>query len=444
MRNTNTEGPSAYDKKEKEVAAMSKYVIKRTGNKVPYNGNKIIAAILAANGSVPQEERISISEIREIAEKIESKDPSLYKQHGPEDASVYPIESIQDAVERGLQTAGKYQLAKSYILYRYDHQKVRQANETQLRMLTLVAGKDRELAEENANKNTRMISTQRDYLAGIASKDISLNLILPKDVSKAHNEGIIHFHDLDYFIQQSHNCCLVNIRDMLDNGTMMNDKLIESPKSFQVACTVMTQIIAAVSSNQYGGQSIDISALGKYLRKSREKFERKAREIPGLTDEQVKSIVTMRLKDELKAGVQTIQYQINTLMTTNGQSPFVTLFMYLREDEYIEENAAIFEEIFNQRIQGIKNAAGVYITPAFPKLVYVLDENNNLTGGKYDYLTHLAAKCIAKRMYPDIISAKKMKEDYQGNVFSPMGCRSYLAPWKDENGEYKFEGRLTA
>lgn len=409
-----------------------KYTLKRNGTKVPFNGNKIIAAILAANQSLAEEDQVRLATAKAIAEEIEAKDTELYH-----------IEDIQDMVETGLINHGAAAAAKAYIKYRYEHQLIRHANTTDEKMLSLLGGRDRELAEENANKNTRMISTQRDYMAGIASRDLTFRIILPKRCAKAHEDGVFHFHDADYFVQDSTNCCLVNIRDMLDNGTMMNDKMIESPKSFQVACTVMTQIIAAVSSNQYGGQSIDISALGKYLAKSRDKFEKKTRQIPGLTEEQIAAIVDERLKDELKAGVQTIQYQINTLMTTNGQSPFVTLFMYLRDgDPFIEENARIFEEVFNQRIQGIKNAAGVYITPAFPKLVYVLDENNNLTGGKYDYLTHLAAKCIAKRMYPDIISAKKMKEDYQGNVFSPMGCRSYLAPWKDENGEYKFEGRF--
>ena len=418
-----------------EVNDMSITVTKRNGAKVPFNGNKIVAAILAANGDVPENERIDVGGAKKIADKVQGMP---VKEIG--------IEEIQDLVETGLMELGKYELAKAYIKYRYEHQLVRQANTTDEKMLTLLRGTNRELAEENANKNTRMISTQRDYIAGIASRDMTFRLLLPKDVAKAHESGAIHFHDADYFIQQSHNCCLVNIRDMLDNGTMMNDKLIETPKSFQVACTVTTQIIAAVSSNQYGGQSIDVSALGKYLRRSRDKYDRKLREATKdapLTEEQIHAVVNAQVKEELKAGVQTIQYQINTLMTTNGQSPFVTLFLYLRDDDpYIEENAAIIEEILRQRIQGIKNEKGVYITPAFPKLVYVLDENNNLTGGKYDYLTHLACKCVAKRMYPDFISAKKMKEDYQGNVYSPMGCRSFLSPWKDETGHYKFEGRF--
>ena len=262
---------------------------------------------------------------------------------------------------------------------------------------------------------------------------------------RAHDEGVLHFHDADYFVQPIFNCCLINIGDMLDNGTMMNGKMIESPKSFQVACNVMTQIIANVASNQYGGQSVDVCHLGKYLRRSYEKFKAHiTAECRGeASEELIERLVNERLKDELKAGVQTIQYQINTLMTTNGQSPFVTIFLYLREDDpYIKENAMIIEEILRQRLEGIKNEAGVYVTPAFPKLVYVLDECNCLKGGKYDYITELAVKCSAKRMYPDYISAKKMRENCEGNVFAPMGCRSFLSPWKDENGNYKFEGRF--
>ena len=270
-------------------------------------------------------------------------------------------------------------------------------------------------------------------------------ILLPEHISKAHDEGAIHFHDADYFVQPIFNCCLINIGDMLDNGTVMNGKLIESPKSFQVACTVMTQIIACVASNQYGGQSVDLRHLGKYLRRSREKFRKQmAEECGGTVDAAtLERLVDARVRDEMKSGVQTVQYQINTLMTTNGQSPFVTLFLNIPQgDPYEEEIAMIVEEVLRQRLEGIKNEKGVYITPAFPKLVYVLDEQNNLSGGKYDYITELAVKCSAKRMYPDYISAKKMKENYEGNVFSPMGCRSFLSPWKDEKGNYKFEGRF--
>ena len=299
--------------------------------------------------------------------------------------------------------------------------------------------------EENSNKDAVMAATQRDLIAGEVSKDLTRRLLLPEYISKAHDEGTIHFHDADYFLQPIFNCCLINIGDMLDNGTVMNAKLIESPKSFQVACNVTTQIIASVASSQYGGQSVDISHLGKYLRKSRDKFYKHISEEFGkeFTEEQINKIVDDRLGDELRSGVQTIQYQINTLMTTNGQSPFVTIFLNLKkDDEYIKENAMIIEEILRQRYQGIKNEKGVYVTPAFPKLVYVLDEHNCLKGGEYDYITKLAVKCSAKRLYPDYISAKKMRENYEGNVFSPMGCRSFLSPWKNENGEYKFEGRF--
>lgn len=322
---------------------------------------------------------------------------------------------------------------------------VQKTNTTDKTILSIIRNENKELKEENSNKNTMLASTQRDYIAGEVSRDLTQRVLLPKKIVDAHKEGILHFHDMDYFIQPIHNCCLVNIKDMFENGTVMNGKLIEEPKSFRVACIVMTQIIAVVASNQYGGQSLDISHLGKYLRKSHDKLKEKYKVAFGdtLSDKEIEKIVRIGVEEELRSGVQTIQYQINTLMTTNGQTPFVTLFLNLKKDDpYIEENAMIIEEILNQRIQGVKNEVGVYVTPAFPKLVYVLDEHNCLKGGKYDYLTKLAVKCSAKRMYPDYISAKKMRENYEGNVFSPMGCRSFLAPWKDENGNYKFEGRF--
>ena len=322
---------------------------------------------------------------------------------------------------------------------------VQKTNTTDKTILSIIRNENKELKEENSNKNTMLASTQRDYIAGEVSRDLTQRVLLPKKIVDAHKDGILHFHDMDYFIQPIHNCCLVNIKDMFENGTVMNGKLIEEPKSFRVACIVMTQIIAVVASNQYGGQSLDISHLGKYLRKSHDKLKEKYKIAFGdtLSDKEIEKIVRIGVEEELRSGVQTIQYQINTLMTTNGQTPFVTLFLNLKiDDPYIEENAMIIEEILNQRIQGIKNEVGVYVTPAFPKLVYVLNEHNCLKGGKYDYLTKLAVKCSAKRMYPDYISAKKMRENYEGNVFSPMGCRSFLAPWKDENGNYKFEGRF--
>ena len=409
-------------------------VIKRDGHTVDFDRMKIVVAIQKANAAVDPEYRIDQERIDAIADAVGAL-------HRPR----LLVEDIQDMVERKLMESGKYELSKAYILYRYLRSLARKQNTTDESILSLLHNTNKEMAEENSNKDTTVASTQRDYIAGIVSRDLTRRILLPEKISKAHDEGLLHFHDADYFVQPIFNCCLINISDMLDNGTMMNGKLIESPKSFQVACTVTTQIIACVASNQYGGQSVDISHLGKYLRRSKEKFQRKIMEAAGgqLDETLLHKLVDERLRTELSNGVQTIQYQINTLMTTNGQSPFVTLFLYVRDDDpYVEENAMIVEEVLRQRLVGIKNESGVYVTPAFPKLVYVIDENNNLTGGRFDYLTKLAAKCSAKRMYPDYISAKKMRENYEGNVFSPMGCRSFLAPWKDENGNYKFEGRF--
>lgn len=409
-------------------------VIKRDGRAVDYDRAKIKVAIEKANKEVKPKERANKEEIKGIIEYIED----LNKKR-------MLVEDIQDIIEEKLMEIEKYELAKKYIVYRYTRALVRKQNTTDESILGLIRNENKELQEENSNKNTMLASTQRDYIAGEVSRDLTRRLLLPEKIAKADEEGILHFHDADYFIQPIFNCCLINISDMLDNGTVMNGKMIESPKSFQVACTVTTQIIAAVASNQYGGQSVDMKHLGKYLRKSYNKFKSEIeKKYKGkLSEDIIEDLVQTRLKNELKAGVQTIQYQINTLMTTNGQSPFVTLFLHLEDgDPYIKENAMIIEEILRQRYEGIKNEAGVYVTPAFPKLVYVLDECNCLKGGEYDYLTKLAVKCSAKRMYPDYISAKKMKENYEGNVFSPMGCRSFLSPWKDENGNYKFEGRF--
>lgn len=409
-------------------------IIKRDGRIVDYDRQKIEVAIEKANRDVTGKEKATQKEIKEIIDYIES----LGKRR-------ILVEDVQDIIEEKLMEIGKYKLAKEYIVYRYNRALVRKSNTTDESILGLIRNENKELAEENSNKNTMLASTQRDYIAGEVSRDLTNRLLLPEKIVKAHKEGILHFHDADYFVQPIFNCCLINIGDMLDNGTVMNGKLIESPKSFQVACIVMTQIIAAVASNQYGGQSVDIKHLGKYLRKSYNKYKKQIEEkYKGkLSGSTIEELVDARVRHELESGVQTIQYQINTLMTTNGQTPFVTLFLHLDEkDPYIKENAMIIEEILKQRIQGVKNDVGVYVTPAFPKLVYVLDENNCLKGGKYDYLTRLAVKCSAKRMYPDYISAKKMRENYEGNVFSPMGCRSFLSPWKDENGNYKFEGRF--
>ena len=409
-------------------------VIKRDGTTVDFDRSKIIVALNKANDAVDECDKIGKEQIEAIADYV----ADTHKKR-------MLVEDIQDTVEEKLMELGCYNLMKAYIIYRYNRALVRRANTTDDSILSLIKNSNKDVMEENSNKDAVMAATQRDLIAGEVSKDLTRRVLLPEYISKAHDEGAIHFHDADYFLQPIFNCCLINIGDMLDNGTVMNGKLIESPKSFQVACNVMTQIIASVASSQYGGQSVDISHLGKYLRKSKEKFSKRIHEKLGdeLTEEQIAKVVRERLADELRSGVQTIQYQINTLMTTNGQSPFVTLFLYLRDgDEYIEENAMIIEEILRQRYQGIKNEKGVYVTPAFPKLVYVLDENNCLKGGKYDYITKLAVKCSSKRLYPDYISAKKMRENYEGNVFSPMGCRSFLSPWKDEDGNYKFEGRF--
>ena len=409
-------------------------VVKRDGHIVDFDRSKIVVAIQKANAEVEPEDKVCDAKIEEIVKGIESKKRKRIL-----------VEDIQDIIEQELMEDGKYILAKTYIIYRYTRELVRKANTTDDSILSLIKNSNKDVMEENSNKNATVASTQRDLIAGEVSKDLTRRVLLPEKISKAHDEGVLHFHDADYFLQPIFNCCLINIGDMLDNGTVMNGKLIESPKSFQVACTVTTQIIASVASSQYGGQSVDMIHLGKYLRKSYEKYKKIFEDnfAGKVDDETLEAMIQERLNDELKSGVQTMQYQINTLMTTNGQSPFVTLFLHLDpNDEYIEENARIIVEVLRQRLEGIKNEVGVYVTPAFPKLVYVLDECNNLSGGKYDYITELAVQCSAKRMYPDYISAKKMRENYEGNVFSPMGCRSFLSPWKDADGNYKFEGRF--
>lgn len=409
-------------------------IVKRDGRVIDYDRQKIVIAIQKANKEVEECERATEEEIEAILAYIEGKDRNRML-----------VEDVQDIIEQKLMEFNRYVLAKAYIIYRYTRALVRKANTTDESILSLIQNSNKDLMEENSNKNAHAAATQRDLIAGEVSKDLTRRILLPEKISKAHDNGEIHFHDADYFLQPIFNCCLINIGDMLDKGTVMNGKLIESPKSFQVACTILTQIIAAVASSQYGGQSVDIRHLGKYLRKSNEKFRTIIRNTSNgeLSEEMIEKLALERTRYELRSGVQTIQYQINTLMTTNGQSPFVTLFLNLdKNDPYIKENAMIIEEILRQRYEGIKNDQGVYVTPAFPKLVYVLDEHNNLSGGEYDYITKMAVKCSAKRLYPDYISAKKMREHYEGNVFSPMGCRSFLSPWKDENGNYKFEGRF--
>ena len=412
---------------------MVKTIIKRNGEKIPFKGEKIAIAISKANKDVKKEKRITDTDIQKIVAVIQNTQKNTIS-----------VEEVQDIVETELMKMEYYELAKVYLVYRYTHQLIRTANTTDESILSLIRRDNKEVMDENSNKNAFIASTQRDLIAGEVSRDLTNRLLLPERIVKAHEEGILHFHDSDYFLQSIFNCCLINIEDMLDNGTVINGKMIETPKSFQVACTVMTQIIATVASNQYGGQSVNIKHLGKYLKYSEDKYIRYyTKKFPRFDSETISELVNGRVQSELESGVQTIQYQINTLMTTNGQAPFLTIFLELDpKDEYLEYTARIVEEIIKQRIQGIKNEQGVWITPAFPKLIYVLDKHNCLKGGKYDYITKLAVKCSAKRMYPDYISAKKMRENYEGNVFSPMGCRSFLSPWKDENGNYKFEGRF--
>ncbi len=409
-------------------------VIKRDGHIVEYDKEKIITAIGKANDEVSDDDRASAGEIKGIIKYIES----LNKKR-------ILVEDIQDIIEMKLMEAKRFTLAKHYIVYRYNRALIRKSNTTDESILSLIRNENKEISAENSNKNSSLASIQRDYIAGEVSKDLTKRILLPDAIREAHEEGVLHFHDMDYFVQPIFNCCLVNIGDMLDNGTVMNGKRIDSPKSFQVACIVLGQIIANIASNQYGGQSIEMKHLGKYVRRSKEKYKKrfKATLKDHISKELLNELVEQEVKKEIDDGVQSIQYQINTLMTTSGQAPFVTLFLHLEEDDpYIKENAMIIESILKQRLEGIKNEKGVYITPAYPKLIYVLDEHNCLKGGKYDYLTKLAIKCSAKRLYPDYISAKKMRELYEGNVFSPMGCRSFLSPWKNKEGDFQFEGRF--
>lgn len=418
-------------------------VIKRDGRKVDFQNDKIAIAIEKAMHS-PQG-RFVPGQAQEIAEKIEEK----YQLMGKEDVSIYQIE---DDVYYSLIKANNEETAKSYEGYRSVQAYKRRINTTDDDIISLINQTAVDLMEENSNKDATIVSTQRDLIAGEVSKDIVKRKILPQDVLEAHDTGAIHIHDLDYMIQPIFNCCLIDLEDMLKNGTIINGKKIDTPKSFQVACTVATQIIAQVASSQYGGQSINgiDRILAPYVRVSFEKYKdiihEELEEIYGVNDvpeEKIEEAAWKRTRKEVKDGVQTIQYQINTLMTTNGQSPFVTLFMHFDEEfEYAKEAAMIDEEILLQRIQGIKNEADVYVTPAFPKLIYVLDEHNMYEDSPYYYLTELAAECTAKRMYPDYISAKKMREMYEGNVFAPMGCRAFLPPYKTADDEYKFDGRF--
>ena len=406
-------------------------VVKRNGEKADFKEEKISAAILKAMNS-PSGVYIK-DQPEEIAYIIKEK----YKNE--DEISIYDIE---ESVYYELIKNNNPATARAYESYKSIQAYKREQNTSDNDILGLLNQTNVDVMDENSNKNPIIASTQRDLIAGEVAKDIAKRKLIPAHLVEAHDSGAIHIHDLDYLIQPIFNCCLVDMKNMLDQGTVVNGKLIESPKSFQVACNVMTQIIAQIASNQYGGQSINISCLSPYLKKSYEKNLKLAENTLDNEDLALSMADAMTQKD-LESGIQTIQYQINTLMTSNGQAPFVTLFMHTDEkDPYLSETVKIIEEILKQRIQGIKNESGVYVTPAFPKLIYVLDDNNINDDSKYYELTRLAAKCTAKRMYPDYISAKKMKENYEGNVFSPMGCRAFLPPYKDDNGNYKFDGRF--
>lgn len=406
-------------------------VVKRNGKKVAFDENKISAAILKAMDS-PSGVYIK-NQPEHIAYIIKEK---------YEDESEISIYDIEEAVYYELIKNNNPATARAYESYKSIQAYKREQNTSDNDILGLLNQTNIDVMDENSNKNPLIASTQRDLIAGEVAKDIAKRKLIPAHLVEAHESGAIHIHDLDYLIQPIFNCCLVDMKNMLDQGTVVNGKLIESPKSFQVACNVMTQIIAQIASNQYGGQSINISCLSPYLKKSYDKNLRLAKETLAIEDQALAMAAAMTQKD-LESGIQTIQYQINTLMTSNGQAPFVTLFMHTDEsDPYLEETVKIIEEVLRQRIKGIKNEAGVYVTPAFPKLIYVLDENNIKENSKYYQLTRLAGECTAKRMYPDYISAKEMKKNYEGNVFSPMGCRAFLPPYKDKNGKYKFDGRF--
>ena len=417
-------------------------IIKRNGTEVVFDITKIISAITKANNADDSSKELSREQIVRIAASVEQKCSSINRASS--------VEEIQDMVEQKIMEQGAFKVAKRYIKYRYNRTLVRRANTTDNQILSLIECNNEEVKQENSNKNPTVNSVQRDYMAGEVSKDISKRLLLPKEIVKAHEEGIIHFHDMDYYAQHMHNCDLVNLEDMLQNGTVISGTLIEKPHSFSTACNIATQIIAQVASSQYGGQSISLAHLAPFVQVSRNKIRkdvlREVEELHGELDEEVISnIVERRLREEIKRGVQIIQYQVVTLMTTNGQAPFVTVFMYLNEAKNATERrdlAMIIEETLRQRYEGVKNEAGVWITPAFPKLIYVLEEDNIEKGSEYYYLTELAAKCTAKRPVPDYISEKKMKELKEGNCFPVMGCRSCLSPWKDENGNYKFYGRF--
>ena len=417
-------------------------IIKRNGEEAIFDINKIIIAITKANNEVPVAERLSEAQINNIAENISK----LCEESKVE----MNVESIQDLVEKGIMKEGAFSIAKIYITYRYQHELMRKANSTDRQILSLLECCNEEVKQENSNKNSTVVSVQRDYMAGEVSKDITKRFLLDEDIAKAHEEGLIHFHDADYFAQHMHNCDLVNLEDMLQNGTVISGTKIDTPHSFSTACNIATQIIAQVASSQYGGQSISLSHLAPFVDVSRKRIAREIKETSEVTgvfynEEQFNYIVQRRLKEEIKRGVQTIQYQVVTLMTTNGQSPFVTVFMYLNEaknEKEKEDLALIIEEVLKQRYQGVKNEKGYWVTPAFPKLIYVLEPDNIEENSRFYYLTELAAKCTSRRLVPDYISEKKMLELKEGNCYPCMGCRSFLTVYHDENNKPKFYGRF--
>ena len=416
-------------------------IIKRNGAEEVFDIKKIVIAVTKADSS-SEGRSLTDSQIEDIAEFVEFKCNKLNR--------AVSVEEIQDLVEDQIMATGAFELAKRYVRYRYKRSLVRKANTTDNRILSLIECNNEDVKQENSNKNPAVNSVQRDYMAGEVSRDLTQRMLLPEDIVEADKEGIIHFHDSDYYAQHMHNCDLVNLEDMLQNGTVISGTMIEKPHSFSTACNIATQIIAQVASNQYGGQSISLAHLAPFVQVSRDKIRAEVlqeMEMVGIDYQKqvINDIVEGRLKKEIIKGVQTIEYQVITLMTTNGQAPFLTVFMYLNEakDEREKKDLAmIIEETLKQRYKGVKNEAGVWVTPAFPKLIYVLEEDNIDEGSPYFYLTELAAKCTSKRLVPDYISEKKMKELKEGNCFPVMGCRSALSPWKDENGNYKFYGRF--
>ncbi len=421
-------------------------IIKRNGTEVTFDLSKIINAITKANNEVSEDNRLSEEQIQYISKKVTALAGDLNR--------AVSVEEIQDFVENQIMDQKAYAVARKYITYRYTRELVRRANTTDAQILTLIECNNEEVKQENSNKNPTVNSVQRDYMAGEVSKDITRRILLPKDIVEAHDEGLIHFHDADYFAQHMHNCDLVNLEDMLQNGTVISGTFIEKPHSFSTACNIATQIIAQVASNQYGGQSISLTHLAPFVDISRKKIRMEvAKELKTVgieNEDQINMIAEKRLKEEIGKGIQTIQYQVVTLLTTNGQAPFVTVFMYLgetKDPQTKNDLALIIEETLKQRIMGVKNESGVWVTPAFPKLIYVLEKDNVTEDSKYWYLTELAAKCTAKRMVPDYISEKKMLEykvdkNGEGHCYTCMGCRSFLTPYVDENGKPKYYGRF--